>query len=123
MTSGMESSKAAIDACLAFTVKSEHCRRRRRSLVLDPSQASTVRKLALLFLLLSLGAQAALAVNFAPPRRVGHTVGDQWEPAIAADAHGHVYILYPQYGAVPDCDNCTAPTIALQISDDNGISW
>ena len=30
---------------------------------------------------------------------------------------------YPQYGAVPDCRACTAPTIALLISDDNGASW
>lgn len=42
---------------------------------------------------------------------------------MAADGHGHVYILYPQYGAVPNCENCTAPTIALLISDDNGNTW
>jgi hypothetical protein len=83
-----------------------------------------MRKLALLFLLLPLFALAALAApNFSPQRRVGHTIGDQWEPAIATDVHGHVYILYPQYGTAPDCGNCTAPTIALQVSNDNGISW
>ncbi len=42
---------------------------------------------------------------------------------MAADGHGHVYVLYPQYGAVPECGTCTAPTIALTISDDNGASW
>lgn len=42
---------------------------------------------------------------------------------MAADGHGHVYVLYPQYGAVPDCDACTAPTIALLISNDNGTTW
>lgn len=42
---------------------------------------------------------------------------------MAADGHGHVYVLYPQYGAVPDCSTCTAPTIALLISDDNGVTW
>lgn len=42
---------------------------------------------------------------------------------MAADGHGHIYVLYPQYGAVPDCATCTAPTIALLVSDDNGISW
>src|ERR1700758_5213827 len=124
MTGGKESSGAssnwAIDAFLAFTVESQHCRCGRSSVNFDPSQARTVQKLALLFLLLSLCAQAALAVsNFAPQRRVGHTIGDQWEPAIAADAHGYVYILYPQYGAAPDCGTCTAPTVALQISNDN----
>jgi len=49
-------------------------------------------------------AQAALAVpNFAPQQRVGYGTGDQWEPAMAADGHGHIYILFPQYGAVSDC--------------------
>jgi len=42
---------------------------------------------------------------------------------MAADAHGHIYVLYPQYGAVPDCPACTAPTIALLVSNDNGLSW
>jgi hypothetical protein len=69
-------------------------------------------------------AEAALAVSgFEPQRRLGYHTGDQWEPAIAADGHGHVYVLYPQYGAVPDCSNCTAPSIALIISNDNGTSW
>ena len=42
---------------------------------------------------------------------------------MAADGHGHVYVLYPQYGAVPDCPACTAPSIALLVSNDNGLSW
>jgi BNR repeat-like domain len=90
----------------------------------DSSRVKSMQKLALLLLLLTLCAQAALAVpSFAPQKRVGHLTGDQWEPAIAADLHGHIYILYPQYGDVPDCNNCKAPTISLLISDDNGISW
>jgi hypothetical protein len=68
--------------------------------------------------------KAALAVsNFTAQQRVGYTTGDQWEPAMAADGHGHVYILSPQYGAVSDCPACTAPTIALMVSNDNGLSW
>jgi hypothetical protein len=82
-----------------------------------------VQRLALL-VLLSLASQAALAVSaFAPQTRLGYRTGDQWEPAMAADGHGHIYVLYPQYGAVPDCAACTAPTIALLISSDNGMSW
>lgn len=65
---------------------------------------------------------AAMA-QFSPQARLGYHTGDQWEPAMAADAHGHVYVLYPQYGAVPDCPSCTAPSIALLVSDDNGASW
>jgi hypothetical protein len=67
---------------------------------------------------------AALAVSaFTPQTRLGYLTGDQWEPAMAADAHGHVYVLYPQYGAVMGCPRCTAPTIALLISNDNGLTW
>jgi hypothetical protein len=58
-----------------------------------------------------------------PQTRLGYHTGDQWEPAIAADGRGHVYVLYPQYGAVPDCPTCTAPSIAFLVSNDNGVSW
>jgi hypothetical protein len=94
--------------------------------VVSPSnRARSARNTAAFWVLLLLATvQSALAVGaFTPQRRVGYTTGDQWEPAITADGHGHVYILYPQYGAVPNCANCTAPTIALMISDDNGLTW
>jgi hypothetical protein len=83
----------------------------------------TVQKLALV-VWLALTATAALAApDFMPQTRLGYRTGDQWEPAIAADGREHVYVLYPQYGAVPDCPTCTAPSIALVVSDDNGVSW
>src|SRR5258708_34632110 len=82
-----------------------------------------VHKLALCLLLLLGCAQAAFAVpDFSPQRRVGYTTGDQWEPALTADGHGHVYILFPQYGPVSGCASCTAPSIALLGSNDNGLS-
>jgi hypothetical protein len=82
-----------------------------------------VLKSALLSLVV-LTTSAALGVSgFTSQLRLGYQTGDQWEPAIAADSHGHVYVLYPQYGAVPDCGTCTAPTIALLVSNDNGLSW
>ena len=78
----------------------------------------TALKFALLVLLVLAAAEAALAVSgFKPQTRLGYRTGDQWEPAIAADGHGHVYVLYPQYGAVPDCPSCMAPTAALVISN------
>ena len=61
--------------------------------------------------------------GFAPQTRLGYTAGDQWEPAIAADRHGHVYILYPQYLGVPGCADCFSPTMILQMSDDRGATW
>jgi hypothetical protein len=82
-----------------------------------------VHRLALV-VLFALTTTAALAASpFTLQRRLGYHTGDQWEPAIAADSRGHVYVLYPQYGAVPDCPACTAPTVALLMSSDNGLSW
>jgi hypothetical protein len=63
------------------------------------------------------------ASGFAPQKRVGFNLGDQWEPAIAADAYSHVYILYPQYGVVPGCANCPVPSMVLVVSNDNGATW
>jgi hypothetical protein len=67
----------------------------------------------------------ALAANssFTPQARLGFTQGDQWEPAIAADGFGHVYVLYPQYGTVPGCNKCVLPSMTLVVSDDNGLTW
>jgi len=82
-----------------------------------------VQKLALVVLFALTTTAALAASSFTPQRRLGYHTGDQWEPAIAADGRGHVYVLYPQYGAVPDCPTCTAPSVALLVSSDNGVSW
>jgi hypothetical protein len=82
-----------------------------------------LQKLAICFVL-TLTMKAALAASgFTPQSRLGYTSGDQWEPALATDAHGHIYILFPQYGPVAQCPVCTAPTMVLLTSNDNGISW
>ena len=65
----------------------------------------------------------AAPTGFAPQTRLGFTTGDQWEPAIAADRFGHVYVLYPQYLGVPGCPDCFSPTMILQISSDRGATW
>lgn len=73
---------------------------------------------------LMLIAECVLAVSeFTLQRRVGYTSGDQWEPVLAADARAHIYILFPQYGPIAQCPACTAPTMVLLTSDDNGVSW
>lgn len=83
----------------------------------------TVQKVAIC-LVLTLTATAALAASgFTPQHRLGYTTGDQWEPALATDAHDHIYILFPQYGPVAQCPACTAPTMVLLTSNDNGLSW
>ncbi|MGH7495023.1 MAG: sialidase family protein [bacterium] len=68
------------------------------------------------------GFQAA-APTFAPQTRLGFTTGDQWEPAIAADRSGHVYVLYPQIKGVPGCSDCADPTMMLLVSSDHGATW
>jgi hypothetical protein len=79
----------------------------------------------LVSLQLALLAPQLFAANtgFTPPTRVGFPVGDQWEPAIAADVSGHVYILYPQYGPIPGCVSCAIPSMILVVSADNGVTW
>jgi len=78
---------------------------------------------AVLLMLGSLAAFGATESGFLPQARVGHTVGDQWEPSIAADGAGHVYILYPQYLTVPECKQCPVPTMILVASSNNGATW
>jgi hypothetical protein len=82
-------------------------------------------RLALAIWLACLIVPAAFAAKagFTPQARVGFTVGDQWEPAIATDGFGHTYILYPQYGRVPGCRNCPLPSMILVVSNDNGATW
>ncbi|MEP7200299.1 MAG: sialidase family protein [Chloroflexota bacterium] len=72
---------------------------------------------------LPVSAPAAPAIGFAPQTRLGFTSGDQWEPAIAADRFGHVYVLYPQYKGVPGCPTCHSPTMVWQMSSDHGGTW
>jgi hypothetical protein len=91
--------------------------------VLRNSHFAIVQKFAFC-LVLTLSAKAALAASgFTAQHRLGYTSGDQWEPAMATDAHGHIYILFPQYGAVDQCPACTTPTMVLLTSSDNGTSW
>jgi hypothetical protein len=80
-------------------------------------------------------AQSGLAI--APPAftsevRLGFPGGDDWEPAIAADSLGHVYVLWTHYvdyaglgaGDVdPTCPDCGSPHMDLQISGDNGATF
>ena len=66
---------------------------------------------------------AALPGEFTLQTRLGYTSGDQWEPAIAADRFGHIYMLYSQYEGVPGCASCSNPTQILQISSDHGTTW
>ena len=84
-------------------------------------------KLALVLLALVTSALGQ-TTKAAPPqlsaqKRIGLTTGDQWEPAVAADAAGHIFALYPHYGRVANCNDCSVPTMLLIQSNDNGKTW
>jgi hypothetical protein len=66
---------------------------------------------------------APASSGFTPQTRVGFFVNNEWEPAIASDRFGHVYILYPQYGGVPECEECYSPTMILQVSSNHGQTF
>jgi hypothetical protein len=96
--------------------------------VLGTSRFEIVHKLAICLVLplflLTLPANAAPATAaFTSQHRLGYNSGDQWEPALTTDAHGHIFILYPQYGAVAQCPACATPTMVLLTSNDNGVTW
>jgi len=83
-------------------------------------RANFFKFLILLMLVCACGVARAV---FAPQQRLGAGLGDQWEPSIAADAFGHVYILYPQYSRAVDCRDCNSPHMLLQMSVDGGQTW
>jgi hypothetical protein len=69
-------------------------------------------------------AHAAEDARFSPQQRVGFAAGDDWEPATAADRHGHVFVLYKHYDVPghPSCTGCDRHLL-LQVSGDGGRSW
>jgi hypothetical protein len=81
-----------------------------------------VSKLVVIVLIVA-GLAWAAPAQFSAQKRVGLTAGDQWEPALSADAAGHIFLLYPHYGPVAACKDCVAPTMLLVTSNDNGKTW
>jgi len=79
-------------------------------------------KLAITLCVLATVAWAA-PPQFSSQKRVGLTSGDQWEPSVAADGSGRIFVLYPHYGHVHDCKDCSVPTMLLVASNDNGKTW
>src|SRR6266853_3272779 len=78
---------------------------------------------SLVFILFTaVGAHAA--TGFTTQARLGFPAGDDWEPAIAADRYGHVYVLYKHYDVAgqTSCSSC-ALHVLLQVSRDRGQTW
>ena len=69
---------------------------------------------------------------FTSPAQIGFAGGDDWEPSIAADTLGHVYLLWTHYvdyagggaGDVdPSCPSCPSPHMVLRVSSDGGATF
>ena len=50
---------------------------------------------------------ASPSPRFTTQARMGFAAGDDWEPAVAADRYGHVYLLYKHYD-VPGQATCSS---------------
>jgi len=64
---------------------------------------TTVTVLTMLSALIMVTAPAASAALPAPVR-LGYCGGDDWEPAMAADGSGHVYVLITHFSGSTNCD-------------------
>jgi BNR repeat-like domain len=64
------------------------------------------------------------ATGFTIQARLGFPAGDDWEPALAADRFGHVYVLYKHYDVTgqASCSSCDLHVL-LQVSGDRGQTW
>ncbi len=79
---------------------------------------------ALGFALVLLGPSlAAPALQFSQPVRLFYPAGDDWEPYLAADGMGNVYVTTTHYGGVPGCADCPRPVIMMQISRNGGQTF
>ncbi|PWU16584.1 MAG: hypothetical protein C5B50_13405 [Verrucomicrobia bacterium] len=61
---------------------------------------------------------------FGTQTRIGYPAGDDWEPALAADRYGHLYVVY-YHTDVKGQAGCTGCSLHLLIqrSSDGGVTW
>lgn len=62
---------------------------------------------SLAVILVSQSSAAARTATFSTPLFIGYQDGDDWEPDIAADGRGNVYVVWAHYGGAPG--GCTPP--------------
>lgn len=63
------------------------------------------------------------AISFSTPQVIGFAKGDDWEPDVAADGRGNVYVAWAHYGDIRGCDTCSDPAALIQISRNGGRTW
>lgn len=80
--------------------------------------------LACLVLAIMLSVAVHAAPGFTTQARLGFPAGDDWEPALATDRYGHVYVLNKHYdvSGQTTCSSC-ALHVLLQVSSDRGQTW
>lgn len=69
------------------------------------------------------GAMAAAPAPAAGRERPFSTAYDDWEPAVAADRVGHVFLATTRYGGTPACTACPKSFIAFRSSTDGGRTF
>src|SRR3990172_8754970 len=97
-----------------------------------PSRGNRMRRVASAFfaivvsvLMLSVtsATAASATISFSTPQVIGFVKGDDWEPDVAADGRGNVYVAWAHFGDVRGCDTCSDPAALLQVSRDGGRLW
>jgi hypothetical protein len=48
---------------------------------------------------------------------------DDWEPSVAADDFGHVYVAATRFDGPKACRDCPDPAIVFERSGDGGRTW
>jgi hypothetical protein len=94
--------------------------------------STAISSLVIILAMVSLSSNVALAKSlgtsgqgqFTKQFRLGFHSGDDWEPAIATDRYGHVYVMYKHYNVSGGgtCYRCNLHVL-VQVSNDEGKTW
>jgi hypothetical protein len=76
-----------------------------------------------ILVVLSMSNTVAARSEFSTPVVIGFPNGDDWEPDVAADGRGNVYVAWAHYGGVPGCDACGNPAAMIEVSHDGGHTF
>ena len=85
-----------------------------------------VPAVVLLFAFISPLAIAGASPAPSGPAELGFCGGDDWEPSVAADSSGHVYVLITHYRGDTTCDPASGlqhARIMIQVSADGGKTF
>src|SRR2546430_15952330 len=65
----------------------------------------------------------AARIDFSKPLVIGDAAGDDWEPDVAADGSGNVYVAWGHYGGVAGRGTCSRPAAVVGVSPHGGQTW